>query len=178
MSTTCEILETTYSDLLGLSANADLLNELNVIKALEGDESKVIEVAFRTFKLERVLVARRLLRKADKLGIGPPTGLIGHDFEDYLTILLEGSGSFREGGREFDGKVGNRWWEAKSGNYWLHTIKNPRALVNFKSSMGQRLRLAKDNGATLELFSNSAIPDDIKNWLINTTTRVTSTKVG
>lgn len=166
MSTKREVLETTYSDVLALSVNADLLNELSAIKALEGNESKVNEVALRTFKLERILVARRLLRKADELGIGPPTGLIGHDFEDYLTTLLEGSGSFREGGREFDGKVENRWWEAKSGHYWLHTKNNPRALVHFKSSMGQRLRLAKDNEATLELFSNTAIPDDIRNWLI------------
>jgi hypothetical protein len=31
--------------------------------------------------------------------------------------------------------------------------------------MGDRLRIAKENGASYELFSNSPIPDKIKQWL-------------
>ena len=31
--------------------------------------------------------------------------------------------------------------------------------------MGQRLSIAKKNGATYELFSNTPIPDSIKSWL-------------
>ena len=91
--------------------------------------------------------------------------LIGHDFEDYLTKKIGGEGSFSKGGRDFDGGVGNRWWEAKSGGYWDLIMNNPKKLELFKSSMGDRLRIAKDNGATYELISNSPIPEEIKAWL-------------
>ena len=94
-------------------------------------------------------------------------GLIGHDFEDYLTKEIGGNGSFSIGGREFDGGIGNRWWEAKSGQYWNMLESNPKAMNNFKSSMGQRLTIASENNATYELFSNTPIPDSIKLWLTN-----------
>ena len=45
-------------------------------------------------------------------------GLIGHEFEDYLTEKIGGEGPFKVQGREFDGGIGKRLWEAKSGNYW------------------------------------------------------------
>ena len=35
-----------------------------------------------------------------------------------------------------------------------------------KSAMGQRLKIVTENGATLELFTNSPIPESIKEWLI------------
>lgn len=54
----------------------------------------------------------------------------------------------------------------KSGNYWNMLEETPKELANFKSSMGQRLGIAKENGATLELFSNTPIPEAIKQWLI------------
>lgn len=92
-------------------------------------------------------------------------GLIGHDFEDYLTDVIGGSGSFSVGGRDFDGGVDNRWWEAKSGNYWKMLEENPSKLAKFKSDMGDRLRIATENGATYELFSNTPIPESIKQWL-------------
>lgn len=91
--------------------------------------------------------------------------LIGHDFEDYLTKVIGGEGSFSKGGRDFDGGVGNRWWEAKSGGYWDLIMNNPKKLELFKSSMGDRLRIAKDNGATYELITNRPIPEEIKTWL-------------
>ena len=93
-------------------------------------------------------------------------GLTGRDFENYLNDTLGGDGSFSVGGREFDGGVGNRWWEAKSGNYWDMLEDNPSMLAKFKSDMGNRLRIATDNGATYELFSNTPIPESIKQWLI------------
>ena len=93
-------------------------------------------------------------------------GLTGRDFEKYLTDTLGGEGSFSVGGREFDGGVGNRWWEAKSGNYWDMLEDNPSMLAKFKSDMGNRLRIATDNGATYELFSNTSIPESIKKWLM------------
>ena len=92
-------------------------------------------------------------------------GLIGHDFEDYLTKQLGGNGSFSVGGRDFDGGIGNRWWEAKSGGYWEMLEENPKQLLKFKDSMGDRLKIAKTNGATYELFSNTPIPESIKQWL-------------
>ncbi len=93
-------------------------------------------------------------------------GLTGRDFENYLNNTLGGDGSFSVGGREFDGGVGNRWWEAKSGNYWDMLEDNPSMLAKFKSDMGNRLRIATDNGATYELFSNTPVPESIKQWLI------------
>ena len=92
-------------------------------------------------------------------------GLVGHDFEDYLSKTIGGDGSFSVGGRDFDGGIGNRWWEAKSGNYWSMLEENPNKLVKFKSDMGDRLRIATENGATYEIFSNTPIPESIKQWL-------------
>jgi len=31
--------------------------------------------------------------------------------------------------------------------------------------MGHRFKIAKENGATYELFSNTPIPDNVKKWL-------------
>ena len=79
--------------------------------------------------------------------------------------MIGGKGSFSKGGRDFDGGLETRWWEAKSGNYWNLIMSNPKKLELFKSSMGDRLRIAKENGATYELFSNTPIPESIKKWL-------------
>ena len=103
--------------------------------------------------------------KVVESGKTSPKGLIGHDFEDYLTKNIGGDGSFSVGGRDFDGGIGNRWWEAKSGNYWNMLESNPNKLAKFKSDMGARLRIATENGATYELFSNTPIPNSIKQWL-------------
>lgn len=92
-------------------------------------------------------------------------GLLGHNFEDYLTENIGGEGSFSVGGRDFDGGVGNRWWEAKSGNYWNMLEEKPNELAKFKSDMGARLKIATENGASYELFSNTPIPESIKEWL-------------
>ncbi|MBQ2824139.1 MAG: hypothetical protein IJF18_06145 [Oscillospiraceae bacterium] len=46
-----------------------------------------------------------------------PKNLVGTDYENFLTEQLGGNGSFKVGGREFDGGFGDIWWEAKSGNY-------------------------------------------------------------
>ncbi|MCX7920466.1 MAG: pilus assembly protein [Clostridia bacterium] len=96
-------------------------------------------------------------------------GLIGKDFEDFLTKNIGGEGSFSVEGRDFDGGIEingtKRWWEAKSGQYWDYLNSNPRNVEKFKSDMGHRLKIAKDNGATYELHSNTPIPDNIKEWL-------------
>jgi len=92
--------------------------------------------------------------------------LIGKDFEDFLTNQLGGKGSFSKGGRDFDGGVGDKWWEAKSGEYWNKLMEGKNGGVGkFKSDMGARLKIAKQNDATYFLYSNSRIPQAIKDWL-------------
>ena len=44
-------------------------------------------------------------------------------------------------------------------------MDKPKELEKFKSDMGARLQIAKKNGATYELFSNTPIPNEIKQWL-------------
>lgn len=43
--------------------------------------------------------------------------------------------------------------------------KNPNELAKFKSDMGNRLKIATENGATYEIFANTPIPESIKQWL-------------
>ena len=95
-------------------------------------------------------------------------GLIGKDYEDWLVKQNNGQGSFKVGGREFDGRSisGNMWWEAKSGGFWDMLMNNPAQLAKFKSSMGDYLNIARNNGATYQLYSNTAIPQEIQDWLI------------
>ena len=97
---------------------------------------------------------------------GSAKGLIGKDFENYLTKEIGGDGSFCKGGRDFDGGFGNKWWEAKSGKYWERVESTPKELLKFKSDMGDRLKIATNNGATYEIYSNTPIPNNIKEWLI------------
>lgn len=92
-------------------------------------------------------------------------GTVHRQIEDYLTKEIGGSGSFSVGGRDFDGGIGNRWWEAKSGQYWDMLESDANKLAKFKSDMGDRLRIATQNNASYEIFSNTPIPDSIKTWL-------------
>jgi len=106
---------------------------------------------------------------------GRKSFISGIAFEDYLTKLLGGKGSFTKGhksvgaSREFDGGVGNRWWEAKSGGFWdLIQSTHPKgikALEKFRSNTPQAKKIANANDATYELFSNSPIPPKFKAWL-------------
>ena len=91
-------------------------------------------------------------KNGGKGSINSANGLIGHDFEEYLT-------------KKFDGGISNRWWEAKSGQYWDMLENNPNKLAKFKSDMGDRLRIATQNNASYEIFSNTPIPNSIKMWL-------------
>lgn len=71
-------------------------------------------------------------------------------------------------GRDFDGAYdnGKKWFEAKSGRYWEdQIINNLKGLEKFKSDMGARLKIALDNSAEYELFSNTPIPQNVKEWL-------------
>ena len=86
--------------------------------------------------------------------------------EDWLVKFHGGNGSFKMGGREFDGAITiNRWYEAKSGNFWRDHTSTPQKFAKFKSDMGDRLKIATENGATYELHSNTPIPKDVKEFL-------------
>ena len=93
-----------------------------------------------------------------------PKNLVGTNYENFLTEQLGGNGSFKVGGREFDGGFGDIWWEAKSGNYW-NNIVNKGGFKKFCSDMGERLKIATNNGKQYFLFSNTPIPDYVKEWL-------------
>jgi RHS repeat-associated protein len=84
--------------------------------------------------------------------------------EDGFRQKLGATGSFKAGGREFDGAKGSRWLEFKSGDYWSHT-QSSKGFAKFQSDMGARAKIAGDNGASLELHSNSPIPQHAKDWM-------------
>ncbi|KPZ54280.1 hypothetical protein AN393_02373 [Pseudoalteromonas sp. P1-25] len=96
---------------------------------------------------------------------GGAKGLVGKDFEDWLTKKLGGNGGFMIGGRDIDGGVGNTWWKAKLGQYWDRIISKPKLLEKFKSDMGARLRIATDNNKIYQLHSNTPIPKPVQTWL-------------
>jgi len=99
--------------------------------------------------------------------IGSPAGLAGRSFEGWMQKALGGSGPFKMGGREFDGAMGRVWYEAKGAPYWNDMAEGSSKLEKFKSDMGSRLRIAKDNDASYQLFTNGEIPDHVKSWLDN-----------
>ena len=95
-------------------------------------------------------------------------GLVGHDFEAYLHQTIGGESQYIKGstaGRDFDGVFGTRWYEAKSGNYWNKLLQDKSIERKFKQKMAEGLKIAQEHGATYELFSNTPIPDSIKEWL-------------
>jgi hypothetical protein len=95
----------------------------------------------------------------------------GIAYEDYVQEKLDGEPSFSIGGRQFDGKIPGdgtnpeTWFEAKSGNYWNLADSDSTVLAKFKSSAGQQLQLATQNGAQFMVVSENPIPDSIASWL-------------
>ena len=150
------------------AAKKKLAKEAGKEAAEKGAEKAAKEAAEKATEKTAKETAEKTAKEAAEKGIKSGTsakGLIGHDFEDYLSKTIGGEGSFSVGGRDFDGGIGNRWWEAKSGNYWRMLEKNPNELAKFKSDMGNRLKIATENGATYEIFANTPIPESIKQWL-------------
>jgi len=85
-------------------------------------------------------------------------GLVGKNYEDFLANNLpDGGPGFTKMGREYDAIYdnGKKWVEAKSGRYWEDIVSSETGLAKFKSDMGARLKIAIDNGANYELFSNT-----------------------
>lgn len=106
-----------------------------------------------------------------ELSGGAKANAIGKEFENKLTTKLSGTGSFKAGGREFDGKYidparGQIWYEAKAGGYWENqTPLNSAGFNKFKSDIGSRANIARQNGAHYEVHSQGPIPGHVKDWL-------------
>ena len=96
-------------------------------------------------------------------------GLVGTDFEGYLHNKLGGKSSFKFEGREFDGAYGTNnsiWYEAKSGNYWRdQAAPDTKGFEKFKSDVGHHAQIARKNGASFEVHSNTPIPQHVRDWL-------------
>ena len=82
---------------------------------------------------------------------------------------LGGKGSFKNQGREFGGAYdpnNSIWYEAKSGRYWQDRAQaGSKGFEKFKSDVGSHARIAKQNGASFEVHSNTPIPQHVKDWL-------------
>ncbi len=112
-----------------------------------------------------------LIPDDNKLARGRAINENGRVFEKFLEKELGARGSFRvtskiNGTREFDGAVGNVWYEAKSGEYWNLLLSNEKKLAKFKSDMGKGLQITREYGVAYQLHSNTPIPEIIKKWLI------------
>jgi hypothetical protein len=114
---------------------------------------------------KRNMTSEQLEAEAARKARGQAIRDNGRLFEEQLQERFGGTGSFKVDGREFDGAFENIWYEAKSGQYWDVLTSSTAKLEDFKSAMGQRLNIAKQHGAQLKLFSNSPIPQFIKDWL-------------
>ena len=58
----------------------------------------------------------------------------------------------------------NIWYEAKAGGFWAELVKSEKALSKFRSKIIQKLRIAQDNGKIFKIYTNSAIPEFLKEW--------------
>ena len=118
---------------------------------------------------ERLWTREQREAAAAKKAIGDAIRARGKEFEDFLQRKLGGSGSFKAKGltdsREFDGSVGNIYYEAKSGEYWDGLLTSVEKFRKFKEDMGRGLKVALECGASYHLHSNSQIPQIIKEWL-------------
>ena len=97
--------------------------------------------------------------------IGSAQGLIGEEFEEFLAKGFGGQSGFQAGGRNFDGAIGDIWYEAKSGDFWINRPEGSVEFNKFKSDMGDRLSIAQTNGKKYELYSNVPISDHAKAFL-------------
>jgi hypothetical protein len=151
------------------------VNEVKIQKYLGiKPEPKVKNIPIVAAKTAEEEAIEKIVKKKVVNGAGNPfklpsaKGLIGKNFEEFLAKNLpDGESGFMKGGRDFDAVYGNpkKWVEAKSGGYWINQTSSESGLAKFKSDMGDRLRISKENGVDYELFSNTSIPDNIKTWL-------------
>jgi RHS repeat-associated protein len=88
--------------------------------------------------------------------------LQGAEFEEYVAWKNGGTRlRFKAGGREFDGEIG-------ATNAWIQSTTYPerfKDVLKFKSDMGSYLKIARDNGKSLEFHTNQSIPMELKLWM-------------
>ncbi|MDH6221682.1 hypothetical protein [Streptomyces pseudovenezuelae] len=116
-----------------------------------------------------------LLGGSPKAGSGESAGRAaeryGRGYEVYLEEKLGGGGVFSEKGRQFDGAYidpvtgKGTWHEAKSGEFFENTLKNPTRLSKFYSTEGQKFGIANERGIDYRVISENPIPEKISNWL-------------
>ncbi|MDI3409054.1 RHS repeat-associated core domain-containing protein [Streptomyces sp. B-S-A6] len=115
----------------------------------------------------------------DPLGLTPTDGCgesggrkaqrRGEEYERSLQEQLGGGGSFKEGGREFDGAFVDEgtgrgtWYEAKSGEFW-EKMDDKRA-GKFFSTEGQKQQIAMSKGVDYMVISEREIPERVTRWL-------------
>lgn len=156
------------ADVLNSSAAQERMIEIAGIGKLaleEGAEAAVAVVEHIAGNPEIVGQGSRAIAQEARRIAGKAIRDRGAAFEEFLLKKLGGRGSFKVKNREFDGAVGNIWYEAKSGQFWDMLKSNQSELSYFQERMGTGLRIARENGASYELYSNALIPQDIKNWL-------------
>ena len=153
----------------GRTKNGDLEHEKdvlrNVIKVVKQDPELVAVGDIVALKVSGEYYKDfETLEKVAKIVI-----VTEKSFAEFLVKKLGGKGSFLaksfNSSREFDGAIGNIWYEAKSGKYWEMLLSSKEQLNRFYQDMGRGLSVAKSNGAIYELHSNTYIPKSIKDWL-------------
>ncbi|WP_086771398.1 RHS repeat-associated core domain-containing protein [Streptomyces bobili] len=115
----------------------------------------------------------KALREVDgkSTGSGRAAQEYGEGYEGFLQGKLGGGGGFSEKGRQFDGayidpSTGKGvWYEAKSGNFFENTVKDPKRLSKFFSTEGQKAGIAREQGIGYKVISENPIPSQVTNWL-------------
>ncbi|WP_309485303.1 RHS repeat-associated core domain-containing protein [Streptomyces sp. WELS2] len=110
-------------------------------------------------------------READGESGGRAAQVYGDEYEVFLQEKLGGGGGFSEKGRQFDGAYVDpvsgkgTWYEAKSGNFFESTLKDPKRLAKFYSTEGQKAGIASERGVEYKLISENPIPAPVEKWL-------------
>ncbi|MEU6080008.1 RHS repeat-associated core domain-containing protein [Streptomyces sp. NPDC047108] len=116
----------------------------------------------------------RAFREADEAGAsgsGRAAQEGGAAYEDFLVGKLGGRGSFKSGGREFDGAYvqegaqAETWYEAKSGRFWHTAMNRPKVMEKFRGNVGDARRIANEGGAEFAVISENSIPASVSAWL-------------
>ncbi|MEV6057628.1 RHS repeat-associated core domain-containing protein [Streptomyces sp. NPDC052107] len=95
----------------------------------------------------------------------------GDAYEEWLQEKLGGGGGFSEKGRQFDGAYVDpatgrgTWYEAKSGQFFENTLKDPKRLSKFYSTEGQKAGIASEQGIDYKVISENPIPAQVTKWL-------------
>jgi hypothetical protein len=98
-------------------------------------------------------------------------GLVGAGYEEFLGTNLGGRTNVSYGGRQFEVELpgtngmGSTLIEAKSGNYWNDVVSTPQGLAKFQHDIGSRTAIARSQGSSFVVYSNTPIPASVQAWL-------------